>query len=1134
MRPSQPAANRVAVTIQQVPQPGKLLQSSSVRSGQSPRSPPRAVVAATGQSPPRAALVAAGQSPRSLGQSQKPSSVAAPSPRSPGQIRQAVSGQSPRSPGQNHRPVVSGVGQSSQNAVAPRPIVPASLGPRPVVAARQGPSSFVQHGGTVQRASGSFAPPIRVASPQVTGVVPNLQPSQPVAKSPSKLSPAAARSEGPARVPGQRSMTTTSTLRTSSDMTQETSAKEVQSSAPSDRPSVVRNTQQLGTVSLRPQSTPQGSRRLQTRRKSRGAKSSDVCDFLRDSLRRDPMSVQAQLTDADLSEIVSLMDYYEFDPESSDDEDGVGSASGYIFVVDNGSFEVRIDGTPVATLGRGCTFGWNFLMKQPQSSSVYPCVKSGLWGADGQKIQQMLTERIRERLRENRKLLDCVSFFKGLPPRQIELLSSAIVEESVPAGRKVVAKGELSTALYFIRRGQLRVEENQKELGPGDYFGERALLHRAPRSATVVAETEAELLRLEAENLKSVVGPDLLVYLSRSLVLEALRSSQACGQFAVSQQSAILKNMKMMEVPAGSLIEAARNSDFLLLAVIQGSVSDHANPDQPIVLPGQAFEVMQHQRHNSLPAETMSGPLVMTRANSEITRERLDLVAGEEGAKVALLTESGLEAALGTGDDEAQAATSASSTTGGERFAQKMLAVKKVPIFRHLNKQQTQRVVRSLQSSHRSLGEVVIRQGESGNHFFVIVKGEVTVTIDGKKIRTQGKNASFGERALLFDEPRSATVQVSSDRVELWTLEKSVFKQIITAKMRKDLEYRISIQDAGVTLHDLKPMNFLGAGAFSTVRLVEHRKSGAKYALKTCKRTLSGKMPAEMQTECDILAENDHPFILYMVAVFETRTCVSMLTEILAGGELWSALRKLPVMLSRDMARFYTASILIAVEALWDRNVVYRDLKPENVMLDQEGYVKIIDFGVSKKLGDRESRTYTVVGTPHYMAPEVFQGKGYGVEVDLWSLGIMLFEFVCGYLPFASSLNEPRQVCSAILRGKLKFPSAYKDEVGRDLIKGLLTQPVLKRLGAGVNGLQDVFNHPYFEIPGDASIFDKLLGREVEPPYAPGPWRPPSDQRRPAGYSKEEHELFEHPSSRSTEVVKQNGFFCSVFRRMHK
>lgn len=909
--------------------------------------------------------------------------------------------------------------------------------------------------------------------------------------------------------------------------------KEVTSATPSDRPSVSRNTQQLGTVSLRPQSTPQGSRRLQTRRKSRGAKSSEVIDFLRESLRRDPASVQAQLTEADLSEIVSLMEYYEFDPDGSDDEDGVGSASGYIFVVDNGGFEVRLDGTPVATLGRGCTFGWNFLMKQPQSSSVYPVVKSGLWGADGQKIQQMLTERIRERIRENRKLLDCVSFFKGLPPRQIELLSSAIVEESVRAGTKVVAKGEFSTALYFIRKGQLRVEENQKELGPGDYFGERALLHRAPRSATVVAETEAELLRLEAENLKSVVGPDLLVYLSRSLVLEALRSSQACGQFNLSQQSAIMKNMKMMEVTAGSCIDGARHSDFLLLAVIQGSVSDQANPEQPNVLPGQAFEVSHHQRHNSLPADTLSGPLPMTRANSDVARERLDLAAGTEGAKVALLTESGLEAALGTGGEEVQA-ISTNSASGGERFAQKMLAVKKVPIFRHLNKQQTQRVVRSLQSSHRSLGEVVIRQGESGNHFFVIVKGEVTVTIDGKKIRTQGKNASFGERALLFDEPRSATVQVSSDRVELWTLEKSVFKQIITAKMRKDLEYRISIQDAGVTLNDLKPMNFLGAGAFSTVRLVEHRKTGAKYALKTCKRTLSGKMPAEMQTECDILAENDHPFILYMVAVFETKTCVSMLTEILAGGELWSALRKLPVMLPREMARFYTASILIAVEALWDRNVVYRDFKPENVMLDQEGYVKIIDFGVSKKLGDRESRTYTVVGTPHYMAPEVFQGKGYGVEVDLWSLGIMLFEFVCGYLPFASSLNEPRQVCSVILRGKLKFPSAYKDEVGRDLIKGLLTQPVLKRLGAGVNGLQDVFSHSYFEIPGDASIFDKLLGREVEPPYAPGPWRPPSDQRRPAGYSKEEHELFEHPSSKGTEVVKQNGFFCSVFRRMQK
>lgn len=910
----------------------------------------------------------------------------------------------------------------------------------------------------------------------------------------------------------------TSTLRTGDSISPEGEDKPKDSG---------RSNQLLPTMSLRPHSTPQGSRRLQTRRKI-GNKTPEVEKFLVESLRRDPGSGQAQLNEADLQQIVNMMEFYEFDKDDSDDEDGVGGASGYIFVVDNGSFEVRIDGAPVATLGRGCTFGWNFLMNQPQSSSVFACSKSSLWGADGQKIQQMITDRTRERIDQNRKLLDCVSMFKGLPPRQIELLSSAIAEQTVPAGEKVVQKGELSTALYFIRSGTLLVEENKKELGPGDFFGERALLHHAPRSATVSAVTEAELLRLEAESLKSVVGPDLMVYLSRSLILEALKSSQSCGQFNASQQSSILQKMNICEVPENSVISQTKAETFVLLAVVQGSVHDITRMESPQAFyPGSAYEVYTKDKAPKAP----DSPPVMMRVNSD-AREQVNVIAGPSGAKVAVLLETGLEAALGDGQAEPDPSR---PVTKKERFAQKMLAVKKVPIFRHLNKQQTERVVMSLQDRKCQHGEVVIRQGESGQHFFVIVKGETTVTIDGKKIRTQGKNASFGERALLFDEPRSATVQVSSEAAELWTLEKSVFKQIITEKMRRDLEYRISIQDAGVTLSDLKPLSFLGAGAFSTVRLVEHRKTGAKYALKTCKRTLNGKMPTEMKTECDILAENDHPFILYMVAVFETKTYVSMLTEILAGGELWSALRKLPVMLPREAARFYTASILIAVEALWDRNVVYRDLKPENVMLDQEGYVKIIDFGVSKKLGELESRTYTVVGTPHYMAPEVFQGKGYGVEVDLWSLGIMLFEFVCGYLPFGTNLVEPRQVCSAVLRGKLKFPSAYKDEIGRDLIKGLLTQPVLKRLGAGVNGLQDVFKHPFFEIPGQASMFDKLLGRELEPPYTPGPWRPPTDQKRPHGYSKEQFELFEHPFSKEPghgpEVVKQNGFFCSVFRR---
>merc|ERR1712228_1134531 len=192
--------------------------------------------------------------------------------------------------------------------------------------------------------------------------------------------------------------------------------------------------------------------------------------------------------------------------------------------------------------------------------------------------------------------------------------------------------------------------------------------------------------------------------------------------------------------------------------------------------------------------------------------------------------------------------------------------------------------------------------------------------------------------------------------------------------------------------------------------------------------------------ECNLLAENDHPFIMTLVKTFETPKSVYMITELITGGELHGAIRQIPTVLSRSHAQFYTGSLVIVLEELADRNIVYRDLKPENVMLDQQGYLKLIDFGIAKKLEEGKSSTFTMIGTPHYMAPEVMRGHGYGTEVDLWSLGVMLFEFVCGYLPFADELDDPTEVCTAVLKEPVAFPSHYKDTLGRDLMQAMLNK----------------------------------------------------------------------------------------------
>jgi cGMP-dependent protein kinase len=372
-----------------------------------------------------------------------------------------------------------------------------------------------------------------------------------------------------------------------------------------------------------------------------------------------------------------------------------------------------------------------------------------------------------------------------------------------------------------------------------------------------------------------------------------------------------------------------------------------------------------------------------------------------------------------------------------------------------------------------------------GSVFYVVAQGEVKVSISGKVIRTMGRNAYFGERALLFEEPRSASIEVSSQGADIWSVDKEIFSTIVEGKMKQNLMERIKLQDTSVTMKDLRHVKIIGAGAAGVVRLVEHKSTKTRYALKRVKKKL-GKVLEEVERECKLLAENDHPFVMHLVKTFETPQSSYMLTELITGGELHAAIRTIPTVLSRAQAQFYAGSLVLVLEELAGRNIVYRDLKPENVMLDAQGYLKLVDFGIAKKLTEGKNQTFTVIGTPHYMAPEVLGGRGYGVEVDIWSLGVLLYEFVCGYLPFADDLDNPTEVCQAVLKATLQFPSRYRDVPGKTLMTGMLRRQPRKRQGAGINGYDDLKSAEFFMAGHTGtSLFEKILGRKLDPPVVP-------------------------------------------------
>jgi cGMP-dependent protein kinase len=149
---------------------------------------------------------------------------------------------------------------------------------------------------------------------------------------------------------------------------------------------------------------------------------------------------------------------------------------------------------------------------------------------------------------------------------------------------------------------------------------------------------------------------------------------------------------------------------------------------------------------------------------------------------------------------------------------------------------------------------------------------------------------------------------------------------------------------------------------------------------------------------------------------------VYFLCEHVQGCDLFDAIRAMGLLSDVD-SKFYAAVVLLILEYLHDRNIVYRDLKPENVMIDAQGYPKLIYFGTAKVI---DTRTYTIVGTPHYMAPEIIVGKGYDGKVDYWALGCILFEFMCGGVPFGEEEEDPYAVYELILTAPIRYPPYVK------------------------------------------------------------------------------------------------------------
>lgn len=293
---------------------------------------------------------------------------------------------------------------------------------------------------------------------------------------------------------------------------------------------------------------------------------------------------------------------------------------------------------------------------------------------------------------------------------------------------------------------------------------------------------------------------------------------------------------------------------------------------------------------------------------------------------------------------------------------------------------------------------------------------------------------------------------------------------------RSLLPERSTVSKGKYSLNDFHIMRTLGTGSFGRVHLVRSVHNGRYYAIKVLKKQQVVKMKQVEHTndERRMLKLVEHPFLIRMWGTFQDARNLFMVMDYIEGGELFSLLRK-SQRFPNPVAKFYAAEVTLALEYLHSHDIIYRDLKPENILLDRNGHIKITDFGFAKEVS---TVTWTLCGTPDYIAPEVITSKPYNKSVDWWSLGVLIFEMLAGFTPFYD--NTPMKTYEKILSGKIAFPSFFHADV-IDLLRRLITADLSSRLGNLLNGPSDIRNHPWFS----EVVWEKLLVKDIETPYEP-------------------------------------------------